>query len=74
MADSQPFLSPSLIEQDGVIAVVRLNDLSKAVPLTEAPLGSETKPFRVSAKNIHKYLGVQKFRHGQSQNPHHYRR
>lgn len=36
MADSQPFLSPSLIEQDGVIAVVRLNDLSKAVPLTEA--------------------------------------
>ena len=29
-------LSPSLIEQDGVIAVVRLNDLSKAVPLTEA--------------------------------------
>jgi 2-dehydro-3-deoxyphosphogluconate aldolase/(4S)-4-hydroxy-2-oxoglutarate aldolase len=28
--------SPSLIEQDGVIAVVRLNDLSKAVPLTEA--------------------------------------
>jgi len=30
------FSSPSLIEQDGVIAVVRLNDLSKAVPLTEA--------------------------------------
>jgi 2-dehydro-3-deoxyphosphogluconate aldolase / (4S)-4-hydroxy-2-oxoglutarate aldolase len=29
-------LSPSLIEQDGVIAVVRLDDLSKAVPLTEA--------------------------------------
>jgi 2-dehydro-3-deoxyphosphogluconate aldolase/(4S)-4-hydroxy-2-oxoglutarate aldolase len=29
-------LSPTLIEQDGVIAVVRLNDLSKAVPLTEA--------------------------------------
>ncbi len=31
-------LSPSsgVIEQDGVIAVVRLNDLSKAVPLTEA--------------------------------------
>jgi 2-dehydro-3-deoxyphosphogluconate aldolase/(4S)-4-hydroxy-2-oxoglutarate aldolase len=28
--------SPSLIEQDGVIAVVRLNDLSQAVPLTEA--------------------------------------
>lgn len=28
--------STSLIEQDGVIAVVRLNDLSKAVPLTEA--------------------------------------
>jgi 2-dehydro-3-deoxyphosphogluconate aldolase / (4S)-4-hydroxy-2-oxoglutarate aldolase len=28
--------SPSSIEQDGVIAVVRLNDLSKAVPLTEA--------------------------------------
>ena len=28
--------SPSLIEQDGVIAVVRLDDLSKAVPLTEA--------------------------------------
>jgi 2-dehydro-3-deoxyphosphogluconate aldolase/(4S)-4-hydroxy-2-oxoglutarate aldolase len=29
-------LSPSVIEQDGVIAVVRLDDLSKAVPLTEA--------------------------------------
>src|SRR5688500_11207197 len=29
-------LSPSTIEQDGVTAVVRLNDLSKAVPLTEA--------------------------------------
>ena len=29
-------LSPATIEQDGVIAVVRLNDLSKAVPLTEA--------------------------------------
>ena len=29
-------LSPSSIEQDGVIAVVRLDDLSKAVPLTEA--------------------------------------
>ena len=29
-------LSPSAIEQDGVIAVVRLNDLSKAGPLTEA--------------------------------------
>jgi 2-dehydro-3-deoxyphosphogluconate aldolase/(4S)-4-hydroxy-2-oxoglutarate aldolase len=29
-------LSPSMIEQDGVIAVVRLNDLSNAVPLTEA--------------------------------------
>jgi 2-dehydro-3-deoxyphosphogluconate aldolase / (4S)-4-hydroxy-2-oxoglutarate aldolase len=29
-------LSPAAIEQDGVIAVVRLNDLSKAVPLTEA--------------------------------------
>jgi 2-dehydro-3-deoxyphosphogluconate aldolase/(4S)-4-hydroxy-2-oxoglutarate aldolase len=29
-------LSPSTIEQDGVIAVVRLDDLSKAVPLTEA--------------------------------------
>jgi 2-dehydro-3-deoxyphosphogluconate aldolase/(4S)-4-hydroxy-2-oxoglutarate aldolase len=29
-------LSPAVIEQDGVIAVVRLNDLSKAVPLTEA--------------------------------------
>ena len=29
-------LSPALIEQDGVIAVVRLDDLSKAVPLTEA--------------------------------------
>ena len=28
--------SPSLIEQDGVIAVVRLDDLSKAAPLTEA--------------------------------------
>jgi 2-dehydro-3-deoxyphosphogluconate aldolase / (4S)-4-hydroxy-2-oxoglutarate aldolase len=28
--------SPSVIEQDGVIAVVRLDDLSKAVPLTEA--------------------------------------
>jgi 2-dehydro-3-deoxyphosphogluconate aldolase / (4S)-4-hydroxy-2-oxoglutarate aldolase len=29
-------LSPATIEHDGVIAVVRLNDLSKAVPLTEA--------------------------------------
>src|SRR3712207_353211 len=29
-------LSPSVIEQDGVIAVVRLDDLSNAVPLTEA--------------------------------------
>jgi 2-dehydro-3-deoxyphosphogluconate aldolase / (4S)-4-hydroxy-2-oxoglutarate aldolase len=29
-------LSPSVVEQDGVIAVVRLDDLSKAVPLTEA--------------------------------------
>src|SRR5829696_422937 len=29
-------LSPAAIEQDGAIAVVRLNDLSKAVPLTEA--------------------------------------
>jgi 2-dehydro-3-deoxyphosphogluconate aldolase/(4S)-4-hydroxy-2-oxoglutarate aldolase len=29
-------LSPSSIEQDGVIAVVRLDDLSNAVPLTEA--------------------------------------
>jgi len=29
-------LSPAAIEQDGVIAVVRLDDLSKAVPLTEA--------------------------------------
>ena len=29
-------LSPASIEQDGVIAVVRLDDLSKAVPLTEA--------------------------------------
>jgi 2-dehydro-3-deoxyphosphogluconate aldolase / (4S)-4-hydroxy-2-oxoglutarate aldolase len=29
-------VSPSAIEQDGVIAVVRLDDLSKAVPLTEA--------------------------------------
>jgi 2-dehydro-3-deoxyphosphogluconate aldolase / (4S)-4-hydroxy-2-oxoglutarate aldolase len=29
-------LSPALIEQDGVIAVVRLDDLSKAVSLTEA--------------------------------------
>jgi 2-dehydro-3-deoxyphosphogluconate aldolase/(4S)-4-hydroxy-2-oxoglutarate aldolase len=28
--------SPSFIEQDGVIAVVRLDDLSKAAPLTEA--------------------------------------
>jgi 2-dehydro-3-deoxyphosphogluconate aldolase/(4S)-4-hydroxy-2-oxoglutarate aldolase len=28
--------SPSIIEQDGVVAVVRLDDLSKAVPLTEA--------------------------------------
>jgi 2-dehydro-3-deoxyphosphogluconate aldolase/(4S)-4-hydroxy-2-oxoglutarate aldolase len=28
--------SPSYIEQDGVVAVVRLDDLSKAVPLTEA--------------------------------------
>ncbi len=28
--------SPSFIEQDGVVAVVRLDDLSKAVPLTEA--------------------------------------
>jgi 2-dehydro-3-deoxyphosphogluconate aldolase/(4S)-4-hydroxy-2-oxoglutarate aldolase len=27
--------SPSFIEQDGVVAVVRLDDLSKAVPLTE---------------------------------------
>ena len=31
-----PLPSPSFIEQDGVIAVVRLNDLSNAVPLTEA--------------------------------------
>jgi 2-dehydro-3-deoxyphosphogluconate aldolase / (4S)-4-hydroxy-2-oxoglutarate aldolase len=29
-------LSPSVIEQDGVIAVVRLDNLSKAVPLAEA--------------------------------------
>ena len=29
-------LSPSFIEADGVIAVVRLDDLSRAVPLTEA--------------------------------------
>src|SRR5215210_2846053 len=29
-------LSPTAIEQDGVIAVVRLDDLSRAVPLTEA--------------------------------------
>ena len=28
--------SPAFIEQDGVIAVVRLDDLSKAAPLTEA--------------------------------------
>jgi 2-dehydro-3-deoxyphosphogluconate aldolase / (4S)-4-hydroxy-2-oxoglutarate aldolase len=28
--------SPSIIEQDGVVAVVRLDDLSKAAPLTEA--------------------------------------
>src|SRR5215217_4015387 len=35
--DESPMtLSPALIEQDGVIAVVRLDDLSKAVPLTEA--------------------------------------
>jgi 2-dehydro-3-deoxyphosphogluconate aldolase/(4S)-4-hydroxy-2-oxoglutarate aldolase len=29
-------LSPAIVELDGVIAVVRLDDLSKAVPLTEA--------------------------------------
>jgi 2-dehydro-3-deoxyphosphogluconate aldolase/(4S)-4-hydroxy-2-oxoglutarate aldolase len=28
--------APSFIEQDGVVAVVRLDDLSRAVPLTEA--------------------------------------
>jgi 2-dehydro-3-deoxyphosphogluconate aldolase/(4S)-4-hydroxy-2-oxoglutarate aldolase len=28
--------TPSFIEQDGVVAVVRLDDLSRAVPLTEA--------------------------------------
>ena len=35
-SDHPMTLSPSIIEQDGAIAVVRLNDLSKAVPLTEA--------------------------------------
>jgi 2-dehydro-3-deoxyphosphogluconate aldolase/(4S)-4-hydroxy-2-oxoglutarate aldolase len=29
-------MTPDIIEQDGVIAVVRLDDLSRAVPLTEA--------------------------------------
>ena len=43
--------SPSLIEQDGVIAVVRLNDLSKAVPLTEALVGGGVRAVEFTFTN-----------------------
>jgi len=55
--------------------VVRQRKQAEVVPengngdpeLAEAPLGTEKRPFRVTAKNLHKYLGVQKFRHGRKE-------
>ena len=44
-------LSPSLIEQDGVIAVVRLDDLSKAVPLTKALVAGGVRPVEFTFTN-----------------------